>query len=377
MKTLCVIPSAPIYHDGRDYWIDEKMNDGLNYFNKKWNGSVVVYFRISKNPIVFNRVNSNDFDFKFITYDEDVDLSSVGSDVVVLASADDYHQLSLFKKYPPLRENIVYVLENTFRTRLEIMLSEKRNLLKILGGVKFLIFNEINIRRALRNCVGLQANGYPAYVNYKKYSTNSICFFDTRYSPSFLIQKPTKKSQSKVIRLAYSGRLLKIKGSNFLVALAKILKNLGVDFSMKIYGDGELFDSMQVEVAREGLSGMVFLLGAVDYKEILVPAISNEVDLFVMPHIQGDPSCTYFETLALGVPIIGFANEAWSGILENFGDVGWIVPLRDVEKMAILIKNIHENRDVLMKKSKNVRELAGDINFESQFDKRLEQLRSI
>ena len=134
MKTLCIIPSAPIYNDGHDYWIDEKMNDGLSYFNNKWGGSVVVYFKMSKIPIVFNRVNAKNFDFKFITYNEDVDLSSVGLDVVVLASADDYRQLSLFKKYPSLKENIVYVLENTTRTRLEIMLSEKRNLMKILGG---------------------------------------------------------------------------------------------------------------------------------------------------------------------------------------------------------------------------------------------------
>lgn len=377
MKTLYIIPSAPIYHDGRDYWVDEKTNDGLSYFNNKWNGSVVVCFQKSNIPIIFNRVNEDNFNFKFIVYDENIDLSNAGLNDVVLASADDYRQLSLFKKYPSLKKNIVYVLENTFRTRLEIILSEKRNWMKILGGVKFLILNELRIRRALKKCAGLQANGYPAYMNYNKYCANSIYFFDTRYSSSFLKNKSIKKFQSGIIRLAYSGRLMKIKGSNFLVPLAKFLKNLGVEFSLKIYGDGEFFDLMRAEIVREELSGMVSLLGAVDYKDVLIPAIFNEADLFVMPHIQGDPSCTYFETLALGVPIIGFANEAWRGILENFGDVGWSVPLRDVEKMALLIKNIHQNRDVLIEKTNNVKKMAGNINFESQFDKRLEQLESI
>ena len=71
MKTLYIIPSAPIYHDGRDYWVDEKTNDGLSYFNNKWNGSVVVCFQKSNIPIIFNRVNEDNFNFKFIVYDEE------------------------------------------------------------------------------------------------------------------------------------------------------------------------------------------------------------------------------------------------------------------------------------------------------------------
>ena len=180
-----------------------------------------------------------------------------------------------------------------------------------------------------------------------------------------------------ILRLAYSGRLTKIKGSNFLIPLARILDELGVSYIFKIYGDGELFESMKNIIVSENLSNRVLLMGAVDYKKVLVPCIRDEIDLFVMPHVQGDPSCTYFETLALGVPIIGFDNEAWSGILNNFGEMGWSVRSGDVKGMAQIINNLWNNRDIIIEKSDFVKKMAGGINFQSQFKKRLKQLSSV
>lgn len=34
-------------------------------------------------------------------------------------------------------------------------------------------------------------------------------------------------------------------------------------------------------------------------------------------HRQGDPSCTYLETYACGMPIVGYNNQAHQGILAS------------------------------------------------------------
>ena len=378
IKNLYILPSAPAFVGDKGCWIDEKMYDGLRYFLDRWDGSVFVFLKNSKNPILFNRINIRDAKFDVSIYEDSPDLSIVDSDDVILASADDYSQLSLPYKYPSLKRNIVFILENTFNTRLRIILSERRNILKKIGGIRFLIKHEYAIRRALKNCGGLQANGYPAFLKYKKYCKNSIFYFDTRLEENVGSAKEGDVGgEMGILRLAYSGRLTKIKGSNFLIPLARILDELGVSYIFKIYGDGELFESMKNIIVSENLSNRVLLMGAVDYKKVLVPCIRDEIDLFVMPHVQGDPSCTYFETLALGVPIIGFDNEAWSGILNNFGEMGWSVRSGDVKGMAQIINNLWNKRDIIIEKSDFVKKMAGGINFQSQFKKRLKQLSSI
>lgn len=379
MKDLYILPSAQAFVDDDGCWVDEKMYDGLRYFSDQWDGSVFVFLRKSNNPILFNRINIGDSKFHSLIYENLPDLSFVSPNAVILASADDYHQLFLPDEYPSLRKNIVYVLENTFNTRLRIMLSESRSVVGKIGGIQFLMRQEYAVRRALKNCGGIQANGYPAFLKYKKYCENSILYFDTRLGEDDVrpVEDGPCKGRLGVLRLAYSGRLAKIKGSNFLIPLVRMLDGLGVSYVFKIYGDGELLEPMKKLVDSENLSDRVFLMGVVDYKNVLVPSIRDEVDLFVMPHIQGDPSCTYFETLALGVPIIGFENEAWSGILRNFGEVGWSVGSGDVKGMARLINDLWRNGNILIRKADFVKKIAGKINFQSQFKKRLKQLSSI
>ena len=61
--------------------------------------------------------------------------------------------------------------------------------------------------------------------------------------------------------------------------------------------------AMRMAFSRYELWGEVQFRGNLDFKHRLVPLLQNEIDLFVCPHVQGDPSCTYLETMACGVPL--------------------------------------------------------------------------
>jgi colanic acid/amylovoran biosynthesis glycosyltransferase len=118
----------------------------------------------------------------------------------------------------------------------------------------------------------------------------------------------------------------------------------------------------------------VHLHPPVDFNEKLVPWMRSEVDLFLCCHRQSDPSCTYLETLGCGVPIIGYGNRAWRGILR-LADVGWMIPVGAVDRMVHTIIELDANRAALADKSRKARDFAKDHSFEIEFGKRVEHLR--
>ena len=118
------------------------------------------------------------------------------------------------------------------------------------------------------------------------------------------------------------------------------------------------------------------MLGAVDFYKILIPELKQTVDLFVCLHRQSDPSCTYLETLSCGVPIVGYKNRAFSGLLEIF-DVGWGAELNDLDGICKIVADLNSNRDELIKKSKNSAVFARNHDFEATVQWRLDHLLSI
>ncbi len=107
--------------------------------------------------------------------------------------------------------------------------------------------------------------------------------------------------------------------------------------------------------------------GNVDFSRELIPYVKGSVDLYVVCHRQSDPSCTYLETYACGVPIAGYANQAHQGILDR-SDVGWSVPLNDVEGLAELIARLHLQRDEIKVKARNAVSFAHAHTFEKTIE---------
>ena len=97
--------------------------------------------------------------------------------------------------------------------------------------------------------------------------------------------------------------------------------------------------------------------------------------LFVCCHRQSDPSCTYMETLGCGVPIIGYTNSAFSGIMH--ADVGWLVKKNEPDLLAEQIAGLAIHRDTISIKSKNAVALASTHSFEMTFLRRIQQLQTI
>ncbi|MBE5739548.1 MAG: glycosyltransferase family 1 protein [Clostridiales bacterium] len=100
--------------------------------------------------------------------------------------------------------------------------------------------------------------------------------------------------------IANVARFAPVKNHEFMIALAKYLKDSGVAFKMLLVGQGELWEKIANRIKEENLQANVFLLGLrEDISQIL-----KTVDVFLMPSLfEGNP-VTLVEAQASGLPCV-------------------------------------------------------------------------
>lgn len=278
----------------------------------------------------------------------------------------------------------VFNSENTLRTRWQIAKAERKDVLRYARRLVWEYQQERAFVREVKLARGAQCNGTPSYEAYAEHARSALLYFDTRTerhmlaTPEQLQRKAQTRSAGGPLRLLFSGRLSAIKGADHLPAVAKALSARGVDFQLDICGAGPCEAQMRAEVERAGLSERVRFRGVLDFQRELMPLVRDEIDLFVCCHRQGDPSCTYLETLACGVPIAGYANEAFTGLLKRV-DAGVAAPIDETEPLAEEIASLWDDRgkDELLRKSQRALEFASQHTFESTFARRIEHFREL
>jgi len=276
----------------------------------------------------------------------------------------------------------VYVTEYSLRTRLEIMREERPPVVRRAWRSWYERRLEIAQRKALALADGVQCNGVPTYRDYQSLTRRPMLFFDTRVeesqlaTPAKIHHRWTRFARDGKLRLVFSGRLNRMKGVQQLPVVAAHLKRLGVRFELFICGDGELMPDLRASVAQLGLSDCVTLRGALEFKSELVPFVTGETDLFVCCHPQGDPSCTYLETMGCGVPLVGYSNEAFQGLSETSG-TGWVTPMNRPRELAERIASIARDAEALLLASRRSLEFAREHTFEKTFRRRIDHLDQI
>jgi len=299
---------------------------------------------------------------------------------IVLASGDSDTQLHLSKLCRKENIKCVYIIEYIPETRYQIASLSTKNPIVKLRRLFYIWEKEKNRVAAFKLCDGLQSNGTPAHIEYN-YVNNNLLYFDTRVFENQIItddalqQRLDHLSENKPLRIAFSGRLIRMKGADHLVNLALKLKESDTPFQLTIYGTGDMDSEMKEFISKHHLENDVSMPGAVDFYETLLPKLKQSVDLFVCLHRQSDPSCTYLETLSCGIPIVGYKNRAFAGLLE-IADVGWGANLNDLDEVCKVITHLSINRTELIEKSKNSTVFARNHDFDCTFQRRIDHLLS-
>jgi glycosyltransferase involved in cell wall biosynthesis len=300
---------------------------------------------------------------------------------IVLAS-EDIHQIHFPVIFRAINIPVVYVAEYSLKTRLQIVDANTRNPIRRARRYLREYLNKARERRAITQAQGVQCNGTPTYNELARIQSNALLFFDSRVSTDMyptdadLMKRNVYLHENAPLRLFFSGRLSPMKGADHLVLVAQHLAKLGVPFQMEIAGDGILKGPMMRQIENANLSDRVKFLGNLDFKTELMPHITAGTDIFICCHRQGDPSCTYLETMSCGVPIIGYDNEAFSGLV-NFARSGWLVKMNRPDLMAERIRELSHNRQDIIAASSQALSFARQHSFGSTFRNRIAHLEQV
>jgi len=300
---------------------------------------------------------------------------------VVLASLE-YQQNHIAKACQSADIPCVYVSEYSLKTRQQIVAGSTSNPFLRLRRNLWVHNQEWKQRNCVALANGLQCNGTPTYDAYRNINREPLLYFDNRVTEDMVAtnndieMRASSRCDNIPLRLLFSGRLIKMKGADHLLDVAQELKRLGIRFEMFICGDGELSEMMQHKIAANGLGDFVKMMGILDFKTELIPFAKANVDLFVCCHWQGDPSCTYLETMSCGVPIVGYANEAFAGLVEH-SQTGWVVEMNRPTLLAQKVAELSRSRERIKAMSLNSLKFARLHTFEKTFESRISHIERI
>lgn len=292
--------------------------------------------------------------------------------VVAFLSRDEAPMLRLCNQ---MGVPVVFVTEYSPRTERQIAAAERMNPLRHARRLVWLARTERIRREMLTRAAGLQCSGTPTYENYQGLCADTLLFFDNRVragqviSDPALAQKQAHIRQSGPLRLVFGGRFVPMKGVMDLPKVALELRRLGVDFRLEIFGSGPQEHELRAAITMQGLQNHVALRGVLDFQTGWIPHLREQADLFLCCHPQGDPSSTYPEVMSCGVPIAGYANDAFRGIVGQSGS-GWAVSMADAAGLAQVIAGLDRDRDRLAEAARRARDFARQHAFEITFEKR-------
>jgi glycosyltransferase involved in cell wall biosynthesis len=276
---------------------------------------------------------------------------------------------------------VVHVSEYTLRTEWQIIDSSGANPIVKLRR-KLWAWKAERLRQYLIGIsAGLQCNGVPTYNAYGEICPDALLFFDNRVKKSRILtlrglaRKAYEVQIGKPLRLVFGGRFVPMKGVLQLPEVARHLHQAGVPFELAIYGAGPEESKLRAAISRYALEDQVSIFPPVDFDNGWVPFLKHTADLFVCCHMQGDPSSTYCEVMACGVPIAGYDNEAFKGIVQLSGS-GFLAPMGDSRALASVIADLHHDRDLLVEAARTGLSFSNQHCFESTFSRRVEHFRN-
>lgn len=384
---LVLLPSLTGFPlaDGR-VSLTRKFMEGVEELMRFWQGPVSVLLEAHAQPgdnLDNMAVAPRDlpFSLKIVNFDALVNEGELRDASVALGSTG-YRQNHIPKLCHRLGVAFAITSEYSLTTRYQIADSFAPNWSRKIRQRLWELRQERRQVQAIRQSQGLQCNGTPTYEAYKELNPNPMLFFDTRVTQAMLATRDdldlrwSHCLKGEPLRLLFSGRLIPMKGAEHLIETARHLRDLGVKFELTICGDGESSTRIEAAIRRHGLGDRIHMTQVLDFHRELIPKVKRETDLFVCCHRQGDPSCTYLETMSCGVPIVGYDNEAFRGVVRASGS-GWLTPMNQPLPLALRIAELDRDRGQLVCASNRALAFASAHTFEQTFSRRVEHLRSL
>lgn len=224
---------------------------------------------------------------------------------------------------------VVYTAENDLRLRVAQARVASGSRAEQARTVAGLVRREIHVVNAVRRARGLQCNGPAAARGYGRFNDHVLEYMDHRLTSAdvFAAGEVAPWDGRRPLRLGFSGRWTGIKGPGLALEATRILNDRLPGTTLTMFGGGELEESL-----RRNSPSNVDFAGFAPFETEWKSRVRQEIDVMLLPHVQGDPSCTYYESIGSGAPVIGFDHVTMRSLHDK--GVAVAVKMRDVNAMV-------------------------------------------
>ena len=371
---LVVIQPDSIHRRGKDLYLEAKTLSGIIEFAQQWPGDVTVAARPASGepPSHLEHVSASNALFDVILSNDLFDTAHRRGAAATLA-------LHTIGNAPLMRfepQRLVLLTENPLRQRLTTSFIGN----SLSGGARSALGHA---RRApllwnmVRRAGGIQCNGYPTWNAYARLSANPLLFFDSRVPDDQIAQTQSSFTSaaptSRPLSAAFSGRLIAIKGPQYAIRAIQNLPESAIE-RFYVLGEGDMSESLKRQAHASAQH--VDFVGHLPYATDWVDFVRKNVDIMVLPHTQGDPAGTYLESAALGVPIVGFANQALTPLAERHG-IGWTVPMRNTSGLSEKLEELVQDPQQIRAAGERGIDFVSRHTFETEFRRRVLHIREV
>ncbi|MDD3045483.1 MAG: glycosyltransferase [Candidatus Delongbacteria bacterium] len=183
---------------------------------------------------------------------------------------------------------------------------------------------------------------------------SSILYTGRKLPPSSVVYKAEQK-----LKLAFVGRLEKIKGPDLLIS-ALILSKIS-DFELKVVGDGSMRAELESAVESNGLSGKVIFLGMKNASEI--SDVLSGSDYLVISSRSESMPVVFWEAMQTLTPVISTDAGDIKHYCEQF-NVGRVCG-PDEKSLSDLLTFVNDFRPLRPILSENTKKAAGTGNIQN------------
>jgi colanic acid/amylovoran biosynthesis glycosyltransferase len=268
----------------------------------------------------------------------------------------------------------IMILEYDLQTKMTETASQVANpLRRVIRRARSAAYYFRKLLPEIRRAHSLHCNGYPIFEATAPYNANRLLYLDSRMSEDMLITDEELKARldhqgGRPLSLLYSGRYEPMKGALDAVKVGLECIRRGLPIEMQCYGQG----SQMVAMSNLAAKSPIKVHPAISYPDLV--KISRTFDAFVCCHIQNDPSCTYLESMGAGLPIVGYDNRMWKGVLSA-SSAGYASPMHRPGRVADGIAALSHPAQ-LRNLSVKALAFAKSHTFEKEYQKRVDAINS-
>jgi glycosyltransferase involved in cell wall biosynthesis len=164
-----------------------------------------------------------------------------------------------------------------------------------------------------------------------------------------------RPSDDSVLELLSVGRLIVLKGYQYLIRALAELKNEGIVVRLTMVGEEYLKDWLRAIALRLGVETQIQFKGLIPHNELL--DLYKEYDIYIQPSIVEVVGLAALEALASGRALIVSDVGGLADIVRNGGN-GFRVPSANPHALADAIKILHHDRRLLVSMQKESLRMA-------------------